>query len=41
MPLFRHGDVILKSVENLPPNAKEHKSVTLAYGEVTGHSHRP
>lgn len=39
---FRHGDVILIP-KPLPENAKEKKfegDVTLAYGEVTGHSHR-
>jgi hypothetical protein len=39
---YRHGDVILKKVKNVPTKAtavKNDKRV-LAYGEVTGHSHR-
>jgi hypothetical protein len=40
MPIYRHGDVIIKSVDALPSNAKKRASVTLAYGEITGHSHR-
>ena len=40
MPLYRHGDVILKTVDSLPQNAKKRGNLTLAYGEITGHSHR-
>ena len=40
MPLYRHGDVLVKSVEALPEGAKKRGNVTLAYGEITGHSHR-
>lgn len=37
---FRHGDVILKRVDAIPANAAKQKHLTLAEGEVTGHSHR-
>lgn len=40
MALYRHGDVLLGSVDTLPNNAKKRSNVILAYGEVTGHSHR-
>jgi len=38
--LYRHGDILLKQIESLPSNAKMLKDKVLAYGEVTGHSHR-
>lgn len=38
--LFRHGDVILKKVNKIPEGAKKQANKVLAYGEVTGHSHR-
>jgi hypothetical protein len=43
--LYRHGDVLISKVAVLPTSAqllqsKQGESVTLAYGEVTGHSHR-
>ena len=37
---IRQGDVRLSHVKDLPKNAKPLKDKTLAYGEVTGHSHR-
>lgn len=42
---YRQGDVFLKEVESVPEgaeveNTKESKNRVLAYGEVTGHSHR-
>jgi len=40
MKLYRHGDVLVGSVDKLPQGAKPRDGVTLAYGEVTGHSHR-
>jgi len=40
MNIYRHGDVLLKQIKVLPENKKELKDKTLAYGEVTGHSHR-
>lgn len=36
---YRHGDVILVP-SSVPDKAEEKKGLTLAEGEVTGHSHR-
>ena len=38
--MYRHGDVIVMPVENIPAEAVRRPSVTLARGEATGHSHR-
>jgi hypothetical protein len=43
--LYRHGDVLISRVTTLPSgvqllNPKQDEGVTLAYGEITGHSHR-
>ena len=38
--LYRHGDVLVQSVETLPAAAQPRPGNALAYGEVTGHSHR-
>jgi hypothetical protein len=38
--IYRHGDVLVGSVDQLPEGAKKRDNVTLAYGESTGHSHR-
>lgn len=38
--LYRHGDVLIKGIVSLPENAQRRIGVTLAQGEVTGHSHR-
>ncbi|WP_407572570.1 hypothetical protein [Deinococcus altitudinis] len=37
--LYRHGDVLVQRVQVLP-SAHPRPGVTLARGEVTGHSHR-
>lgn len=34
------GDVILTRVKKLPKNIKQIEEKTIAFGEVTGHSHR-
>lgn len=39
MKLFRHGDILIKEIKELPKNLKEQDNGVLAYGEVTGHSH--
>jgi hypothetical protein len=39
-PLYRHGDVLLAAVAALPMGATPILGLTLAHGEVTGHSHR-
>ncbi|MDZ7956597.1 MAG: hypothetical protein RMY34_01605 [Aulosira sp. DedQUE10] len=38
--LYRHGDVLIKGIATIPNSAEKHQGVTLAHGEVTGHSHR-
>ncbi len=38
--LYRHGDVLLRVVGHLPSGLRASRSVILAHGEVTGHSHR-
>lgn len=38
--MWRHGDVMIASVESIPDQAKKRARAILAYGEVTGHSHR-
>lgn len=40
MKIYRHGDVLLKETARIPKGAKPLKDKVLAYGEVTGHSHR-
>lgn len=40
MSQYRHGDVMINQIDALPEGAKKRGSVTLAYGEITGHSHR-
>ena len=36
----RQGDIFFKSVKEIPSKTKPHKTNILAYGEVTGHSHK-
>jgi len=38
--LYRHGDVLIQTIAKLPVGAQKQTGSTLAYGEVTGHSHR-
>jgi hypothetical protein len=40
MPLYRHGDVLVRRVSEIPATAKKRPHLTLAEGEITGHSHR-
>jgi hypothetical protein len=37
---YRHGDVMLEQVPNLPSTATPIQGAILARGELTGHSHR-
>jgi hypothetical protein len=37
---YRHGDVQLIAVKEIPQDVKLLKRKELAYGEVTGHAHR-
>lgn len=36
---YRHGDVDIIGVEKLPEGLKEVNTLTLAFGEATGHHH--
>jgi hypothetical protein len=38
--LWRHGDVLIATVEQIPSGAEQQKTNVLVLGEVTGHSHR-
>lgn len=38
--MWRHGDVLIAQTESVPNGARRHPNLILAYGEVTGHSHR-
>ncbi|RYX86478.1 hypothetical protein EON83_02060 [bacterium] len=38
--LFRHGDVLIQMVGEVPTNVQKLNTNVLAHGEVTGHSHR-
>lgn len=38
--LYRHGDVLLKRIGQLPGSAQPQAGTILAHGELTGHSHR-
>jgi hypothetical protein len=40
MQLYRHGDVLVGGVDEIPQDAKKMDKLILAYGEVTGHTHR-
>lgn len=40
MPLYRHGDVLVESVNTVPDEARRLHHLVLAEGELTGHSHR-
>lgn len=37
---YRHGDVMIEKVDQMPVGKKKLPHTTLALGEVTGHSHR-
>lgn len=38
--MYRHGDVLLAGADEIPSGAKRLMHLTLAEGELTGHSHR-
>ena len=40
MMMFRHGDVLVMKVDEIPSEVKKLDHRVLAYGEVTGHAHR-
>lgn len=38
--MWRHGDVLIARVNEIPEGATPRGNVILAYGEMTGHAHR-
>lgn len=38
--MWRHGDLLIRKVDNIPPTAQKLAHRVLAEGEATGHSHR-
>src|SRR5262245_55095569 len=38
--MYRHGDVLIAPVAEVPAGAHARPGTTVAHGEVTGHSHR-
>lgn len=40
MPLYRHGDLLVETVPEVPEGARRLQHLVLAEGELTGHSHR-
>lgn len=40
IPYARQGDVLINKIDSLPKGVKKLKTRTVAYGEVTGHSHK-
>ncbi|HEY3325088.1 MAG TPA: hypothetical protein VGP72_31835 [Planctomycetota bacterium] len=38
--MYRHGDVLIEAVTEIPNGARKLPDCTLAQGELTGHSHR-
>ena len=37
---YRHGDLLIERVEEIPAHAQPRREPVLAEGEVTGHAHR-
>jgi hypothetical protein len=40
MALYRHGDLLVQTTEQIPSDARPVQHLVLAEGEMTGHSHR-
>jgi hypothetical protein len=40
MALYRHGDLLVQTAAEIPGEARQLQHLTLAEGELTGHSHR-
>ncbi len=38
--MWRHGDVLIAPIEEIPADAHPRHGAVLALGEITGHSHR-
>jgi hypothetical protein len=40
MALYRHGDLLVQTADDIPSDARLLQHLVLAEGELTGHSHR-
>lgn len=40
MSLYRHGDLLVSQVDQLPGSVRKLRHLVLAKGELTGHAHR-
>lgn len=40
MPMYRHGDILVATADDVPADARKLHHLVLAEGELTGHSHR-
>lgn len=40
MNIFRHGDLLIKELDQLPENLTQKQDNIIAYGEATGHHHQ-
>jgi len=40
MALYRHGDLLISSIDEIPADVRPVQHLVLAEGELTGHSHR-
>lgn len=38
--MYRHGDVLIAPVKQIPAEARPRPGTVVAHGEITGHSHR-
>jgi hypothetical protein len=38
--MWRHGDVLIAESQDVPAGARRRPGTVVAYGEITGHSHR-
>lgn len=38
--MWRHGDIIISKIASIPDEAMHKQTSVLAWGEITGHSHR-
>ncbi|MCY2968085.1 MAG: hypothetical protein NT069_31385, partial [Planctomycetota bacterium] len=38
--MYRHGDVLVAAIDAIPQGCRRLQHLTLAEGEMTGHSHR-
>lgn len=40
MKIYRHGDLLIKEIKEIPDSVKQKKDKIIAYGEITGHHHK-